>query len=542
MKKSIFSLLLLAAAAMTTVSCSNDSEQIQEPQNKVKLSFTAGMPQVGTPTRTEFGASTGNGFKSMWSAFDEIHVLDAYDQIVGDFTSTSNTASEKATFESAILINYIQTGMIAYHGSIGAASYNGTTLSGNLVSPQELRAGKFDSKFDVLVSKPVDAEYISNHQNEVIPLEFARQTGIIELKVKAKQGHEGINGSKITNIVISTGDDKYDFGGEFDINVADGTLTRHEGWSKSPADPIKADLAKYSVKVGEDKSMFICSLPTEITADKSFTITVNAKKADGSDLTLSKKITGKNIKIPAGLITRMTVSFEDPANQKGDEEVDTPNDGVSVASDVITIDAKSEDNLNGAHIKKALEAGTNRIAINGAISAKGRYMLMKNLSSITTPIDLDLTNATFKAGSYKYTNEQGKEITVKMEADNVMAKIFDGCKICSIELPTDASITTVSTDAFINMLSLNKLVIPNNYGIIEGEILKGCNNLTELYWYYDPSYGDYDLAATAFQGFPTEKVNIHLCDWWYDGNGNYPDTETNTWWDEPWQSIDLSLL
>ena len=539
MKKSVFSLLLLAAAAMTTVSCSNDNEQVKETSNKVKLSFSAGMPQVLPSSRTEFGNATSNGFKSLWSAYDVINVLDANDQIVGEFASTSNMASEKATFETPMMVNYIEAGIVAYHGSIGTATYNGTTLSGNLVSPQELKKGKFDSKFDVLVSKPVDIDYIFNNNCAIIPLEFARHTGVIDLKVKALAGHEGINGAKINKIEITTGDDRYDFGGKFEITVADGTFGRSTStWDKSPAEPIKADLTRFATKVGDGNSMFICSLPTEITADKSFTITVNANK-DGQDIVLSKTITGRNISVPAGVITGMTVSFEDPANQKGDEEVDTPTDGVAVANDVITIDAGSEDNFNGAHIKKALDAATNRIAITGNISAKGRHMLMKNLSTLKTPIDLDLTNASFKAGSYKYKNEQGKEITVKMEATNVMTDIFKGCQLSSIEIPTDASITTISYHAFENITTLNTLIMPANISTWEGEILIGCNNMKTIYWYHDPSYNGYDLNATAMQGFPTENVDIHIhTNWNFDG---YYMPDDSCWFDELWKSVDSTL-
>ena len=541
MKKSVFSMLLLAAAAMTTISCSSDVEEFEaQQQNKGGITLVASNPEFEGDTRTLLGT---DGLSTLWKAGDMLHTVTNYETYEEgyvtrfDFFGTNTQSSAKAEFK----INNAQASSFddfkaaqnfyAIHGDgFLSCDVDFSSFSMNLGQKQTPTKGQFDASKDILISKSVTIETNRDYEANPVMLQFKRLTGLLKINFKAadsKVQQDALNGLTITSFTMTTNDSSDDFAGTYSVNLADGEITKGEG----------KGIVGYQLKgfkIGDGNSIYMSVLPTTIKAGQSMKIVLNT-----SDKTYTKEIKlESDVVIPARTVTTLNISITDPSLE-GDP-VPGADNKVNVIGNTIDMTGATG-TLFKWHVKEALKSNPNQVIMKGAMDAQDFSILLSVLKEIKNPIDLNITDVTVKKSSY--TDNENK--TLKLIENEFGNDFFVGCNLKSVELPS--ALEYLGMNAFQNITTLESVRMEAALVKTGGQVFNGCTGMKTLTVLTDPNTDAYSLDANfyAMPNTDSEKVNLNIYYEWdkdqwivYEDN-YYAEPSQNLWYGFTWKSVTL---
>lgn len=505
-------MLLLAVAAMTTVSCSSDEDFEPKESNKGTITLIAGMPEVEGDTRTELGA---DGITPMWKANDKIQAITNRDEFEEqgvvtrfDFWGTNTSSAKTTTFkidngQSTNLQDFLGSSyFFAVHGD-GYYSLKtdeqgkNPSIWMNLKSKQTPTNKQFDPSADMMVSKIVNIDSQRDYEKNPETLRFKRLTGILKLNIKPlDETHNGIKNTSITSLTMTTNNVNDDFAGGFDVNLSNGEITKRAKTGKG----IEAFEIK-NFKIGDGNSIYMCVLPTTIKQGSKLTVVLN------NDPNFTKEINiTKDIIIPGSTITTINLSFKDPNVVSPEPEPVDP-DAPSIAGNVITMNKAGH--LTKEQVTSAI-AG-DKLVISGDMNAKDFNALFNVIRGEINPIDLDLTDVNMIKSSYP----EKTPVTKIYMNNQIPQSFFVGCKLKSILLPEAAEY--LGSKAFQDITTLESATLGSN--IINEEsgedIFLGCTGMKDL---YVKAYAAEMMFSLSFYQREnrdvTKKVNVHISSSW----------------------------
>lgn len=519
MKKSVFSMLLLAAAAMTTVSCSSDVDEFEaQKENKGGITLIASNPEIKSDTRTEFG----EGFVPYWSKDD---YLTGYgDQDVSTlvyFRRTDANPAKKAVFSMEANEWFDPSGHNVFYLCKGSA--NGDS-EGNITfkmkeEQKPSKANQFDGGGDFLIAKPLLLNWTGMPEPTEIFLK--RVTGIIRLNlndVTTKKDH--FLNKSVDFVTLTTGDKSNDFVGQITVNSASGEQTA-KGTAYSQK-MLKIYPKTYSVgEKGSANSIYMSVLPTTLVAGEKMNITVQFKDGD----TFKKELVAPagGIDVKAGFITTFNVNFKD---------ADVPAKGsVGIEGEVITMNGVGK--LTQADVETALSNSTatpKRVAIKGDINALDVNAILLAVRNSADMIDLDLTDANIKGHTtHSYIDHNGQGNTIKK--DNYLPwYLFANCtQLESVELPK--SLVEIDQWIFVGCSGLKKFTVQHNVTTIANSMCDDvCSSLTEVYMLCPYNSNVNDLCIDGFDTGITyiNPITLYINSDWVD-NGYAFEGEMGLW-------------
>ena len=532
MKKSLFSMLMLAMSAMTIVSCSSDDdEELGLQQKKGSITFIATDPEVDADTRTEFGP----GCAPFWSKNDQIKAFGDYDATT-ILNFTGDNARPAATAQFNMEYNdywegeqrWLTNTLYVYHGNTGFSCNEQGDVDFTLKAAQKPARNQFDAAADILVAKPVAIDANIDYTTDPIQIRFRRLTGIVRLNIldKTKEG-KFFNGKPVSSVKLTTNDPANDFTGKLEGNFVTGVFNKVKAYKY---ERLTASGLKYSV--GEkDNSIYLSVLPTKIAKGKTFDITITFMDGSEYKKTLAAPA---DMDIAASKITTFNVSFK---------EEDVPASGEPVISgNVITMDGMGL--LTPEIINKAL-GSSSKLAIKGNINAKDIDALLKVL--VTTTIDLDLSDAVIKGDKVAtYTDCHGRK--AKITRDNLIpqelfSNEYRACNLSSLKLPKET--VEIEKWAFSNTPAL-EVYIPYKVKTIGENLFSIESGIQTLYMLCADTTDGIMMDNTFFDGGndnTSSGVNLVINEeWYYDPNGYYPDPDTPMWMDNYWSAIETVIV
>ena len=277
MKKFMKSLALVAVAAMSLASCSNNFEDVNNEGGKTfSLTISAEKPALESDSRTEFS----NG-SVIWSSGDQIRACYYHTSGVWSkyYASTENEISadgSKATFSninSTTGFPVIGGGKYYFYagypknaigGGATTAPDNGTL---SLVVPTEQtmpKLGTFDANADIMVGATPEA--LDAPVNEVVSMNWTRMVahGCVTLKNLAAEEGEIVKNVTFEAPVALTGNGSVNFEDKETLELDNNTVVVN-----LPAN-TEAKVAELPV--------WFCSAPATIVSGKDFTVTVETTR------------------------------------------------------------------------------------------------------------------------------------------------------------------------------------------------------------------------------------------------------------------------
>ena len=259
MKKTLLSVLCLAAAGISMTSCQSDDEQLSNDQAQNNgLTLVAELPGVTNATRTELSFDENGMPVPLWGDCFDIENEDyCEDYLYASFPGNTmqirfyrNTMEPAKTTSFTELkynpdrgikevleesnsneVYFVKNAAAEYYNMLSFGFEDFDELNGALLGFTS-KPNTFASFDDVLVSKPVAAQdIINNTDNKPLSLQFKRLTGIIRINLMPDEGIDLTNGGTdlIRTIQLSTNGENLegenpDFGGPFRINLEKGEL------------------------------------------------------------------------------------------------------------------------------------------------------------------------------------------------------------------------------------------------------------------------------------------------------------------------------
>ena len=205
MRKTLFSSLLMAAAAMTAVSCSSDVEEFSDNKNNGKeITFVAGNPTF--PETRSYINIDGEKLTPMWRVGDYLTIFcnnNAGNVSVRTEGAKSNALTSKFKISDGTAVANSNK-FVAIH--LGDASrninydYRSGVFSNLLIeNRQSVSYTEFSTDNDILVSKT----YVpgADFGRQPFALEFLRVNAVMRLNIIDETGR--LNGSKLSSLTIS---------------------------------------------------------------------------------------------------------------------------------------------------------------------------------------------------------------------------------------------------------------------------------------------------------------------------------------------------
>lgn len=285
--KKIYSMMLVAAAAMAFVSCQKQENFAPEVSTEeVVLTFASEKPAFDDETKTEWTGET-----IQWSAGDKISV--AY-TVAGTWQNANGNASGNAKIyqsnpisEAASVANFsVPTSFTggtegthvfyAVYPALGDNNFPSAPVANISISPnQNPKANSFDSSADVMVG--VSGEYdVRPNTNETISLMWDR---LVAHAVITLKNINGLTAEESLKYITLTAQADANLVGQQEVDLIEKTVVK----DNEAANILKLSADKLSVADGT-VTFWACVLPETIT---SLTVEVETDKA-----TYTREITG----------------------------------------------------------------------------------------------------------------------------------------------------------------------------------------------------------------------------------------------------------
>ena len=314
MKKSIKSLMLIAAAAMAFTSCSKEEKiSVNEGKDGVKVNFIS----VIDGTKTAFGESVDGKYPTLWTGDEKVGVvyadanIDKENNVVavngkGATTSFSATLAESASTGTVYVFAPWYPGNYADAEAGGFTNYNGTNKNANVVIPtkQVSTPTSCDPRAQLLVAK----HDFTNGIGADVDVAFTHATAYGKVTIK------GVD-AKIKTVKII-----------FEDNVTGTGLYYYT-----------ADNEKYSAKAGELKAgannnqKYVEIDNSSYACDKTFWFGIPATSCDGKAVIVSvedengkaytkvinsEETTAKHLVFEQGKVSAFTVNVTAVSGEK----------------------------------------------------------------------------------------------------------------------------------------------------------------------------------------------------------------------------------
>ncbi len=269
---------LVAVAAMSFVSCSNNFEDVNTSDKTFQLTIAAEKPALESDSRTEF--SDGS---VIWTDGDQIracyyHTSGVWSRYYASQENTISADGKKATFSK---INGT-TGFPALDGGkyYFYAGYPKNAIGGgnttapengvlSLVVPTEqtmTKLGTFDANADIMVGATPEA--LDAPTTEVVSMEWTRMVahGCVTLKNLAAE-----NGEIIKNVTF-TAPEGENLTGNGEVNFEDMDLLVLDN------NTVTVNLPANTAANVASLDVWFCSAPVTIASGKNFTVTVETTR------------------------------------------------------------------------------------------------------------------------------------------------------------------------------------------------------------------------------------------------------------------------
>lgn len=269
---------LVAVAAMSFVSCSNNFEDVNTSDKTFQLTIAAEKPALESDSRTEF--SDGS---VIWTDGDQIracyyHTSGVWSKYYASQENTISADGKKATFSK---INGT-TGFPALDGGkyYFYAGYPKNAIGGgnttapadgvlSLVVPTEqtmTKLGTFDANADIMVGATPEA--LDAPTTEVVSMEWTRMVahGCVTLKNLAAE-----NGEIIKNVTF-TAPEGENLTGNGEVNFEDMDLLVLDN------NTVTVNLPANTAANVASLDVWFCSAPVTIASGKNFTVTVETTR------------------------------------------------------------------------------------------------------------------------------------------------------------------------------------------------------------------------------------------------------------------------
>ena len=313
MKKIMNIFVLVAAAAMTLVSCQKN--EFETPAQK-ELHFTvkAGVPQTKT-------SITDNGDKTYtpsWAKGDKIGVFFADPAKDENLTTTfENTAGAGivATFEGKASATDEGTLYSFYPSSAFGKAYGDGTIRLDLATSQKPTSTSFDPACDILVAQP--CMYMSDGTEVLVDdMHFARIMSV--LKISLNTTFTDIEDEVVES--ISFGVAGVDIAGNA---VVDYKTAEIKGWNNGSTDrnvltaTYNEEEGRTIAFAGANKTAYFVVAPVTIPAGKTLTFTIKTKNYD-----IVKTVTSPEMSFTAGKVEVINLTIAEDNCTAVDTSVD----------------------------------------------------------------------------------------------------------------------------------------------------------------------------------------------------------------------------
>lgn len=199
--KSLSKITLFAAlTAVTATACQKEDSSIDTPSGKlVKMTFTAGNPELKPEVRTEI-----DGLTPYWSVGDQIGI--STDGTKSNYPFTNDATERAATTTFSGNANISSTIYAYYPFTANGIDKVGDNTGAKVDLPanQTPTANSFDGKADILVSKPLT---LDSEEQQVANLEFRRLSAIVKVVLKDQSTDTKLADQHVSSLSITTDGD-----------------------------------------------------------------------------------------------------------------------------------------------------------------------------------------------------------------------------------------------------------------------------------------------------------------------------------------------
>lgn len=286
MNKTLIS-VLLAAAALFTVSCSDDDTP--EVPQITDITFVAQNPSFNTEI-----------LKPMWREIESIRFFSDNDsEAQSYYLSRSDKPAATAEFR------YDNGGDItlwkefaAFHG-YGYGKLD--NFEAKVYQTQKYIPNTIDAEEDMLISPVYKVSEIDFSQP--VNLSLKRINAIVSLNVIDETSGKILTGDSIMKVTLDTKDANNNFAGSAIINFYNGTAEIADKCTYKEAVAIKNN----AVKVGSADRLFISVLPVTMVKGSDVEIKINTTRHSSRHIISLEK----DVELTSGSVTELTVKISD---------------------------------------------------------------------------------------------------------------------------------------------------------------------------------------------------------------------------------------
>lgn len=413
--KKIYSMMLVAAAAMAFVSCQKQENFAPEVSTEeVVLTFASEKPAFDDETKTEW-----TGTDIQWSAGDKISVAYTVDgnwqNASGDASGDAKlyksdplgTAAETAKFNVSTDFKGTTEGAHVFYGVYPAPS--STSFAGAPVatltvpSTQTPGAASFDGSADLMTG--VSVGEFTSIPTETISMKWTRLVAHANITLKALNG---VTAGETVSSIKLTAQEGANLVGSQKVNI----LTNEVTCNNDEANIVDLMGGNLSISAEGNIEFWACFLPTTLTSLK---VEVETNKAS-----YTREITGIEKTFKQNARNILSIKMDEATRMAKEEEswvLVTPADGLTEGTYVLVV---STDTKTGSLVSTN---GTSAApTFNTSVSVSGN-----TLNGVTEAMQFDLSGT---AGNYKlavtgqttnylYTTATNNGVRVGTNANNL---------------------------------------------------------------------------------------------------------------------------
>ena len=313
MKKIMNIFVLVAAAAMTLVSCQKN--EMDAPAAKKELHFTikANAPQ----TKTVISDNGDKTYTPSWEKGDEIGIFfseptEETESLAYSFKNISEDGPI-AEFDGKAPATAEGVFYSFYPSSSFGKAYGDGTIRMDLSNFQKPTSTSFDPACDILVAQP--CEYLSDGETVVIDdLHFARIMSV--LRINLNSTFADVKDEVVESVSFAVQD--IDMAGNAKVDYKTGEIV---GWNNGSVarNVITASYTgeEFVTVAGENNSVYLVVAPVQIPAGKEITFTIETQ-----NYTITKTVAAPAMEFNAGKVEVINLTILAENCEKEDTSLD----------------------------------------------------------------------------------------------------------------------------------------------------------------------------------------------------------------------------
>lgn len=302
MKSRFFSGVLLAAAAVAFVSCSQDSSEALPPEfPQISVTLSAGNPSIAPDAQPQSTRTEMEGTTPYWSVGDQIGVsTDGTSNNVA-FTNDASERARTTTFSGTISAG---TTLYTYYpytanGISGSGDQAGARV--DLPANQTPTATSFDGRADLLIGQPLamaaDGTVVGN-------LQFKRVSAIVKVVLKDNSTAKSLTGQHVSMLSLAAGGENW-LAGRLTLNLVSGQLLEPSYGQSNKVTATYTSATQY--EPDGTSGTYLSVYPRELPAGSTLTF-----EAATEGFSISRTVTlAEPVALLPGKINTLTVSLAD---------------------------------------------------------------------------------------------------------------------------------------------------------------------------------------------------------------------------------------